>query len=282
MTTTMPSSVAKIKDTMVERIESAQDPRIAAFRGVADPDLVRGRRQFIAEGRLVVRRVVEEKRYRVRAVLVNDAALAQLEGALATLPSHTEMYVCDTAVFGALTGYHIHRGCLALVDRPEPRPLETVARDAGASVVVLEGVGNADNVGAVFRNAAAFGCGGVVLSPTCCDPYYRKAIRTSMGAVLGVPFAIAAEWPDALHAVRDAGFTIAALTPREPAVTLDALVRQRPPRVALVAGTEGAGLSAEVEALADVRVRIPIADAVDSLNVATAVAIALSRLATSD
>jgi tRNA G18 (ribose-2'-O)-methylase SpoU len=282
MTTTMPSSAAKIKDSMAERIERAQDPRIAAFRGVADPDLVRERRQFIAEGRLVVRRVVEDGRFCVRAVLVNDAALVQLEGALATLPPHTAIYVCDNDVFCTLTGYNIHRGCLALVDRPEPRPLETVVRGAGASVVVLEGVGNPDNVGAVFRNAAAFGCGGVVLSPACCDPYYRKAIRTSMGAVLRVPFAVASQWPDVLHTIRDAGFTIAALTPREPAVTLDAFAHARAPRVALLAGTEGAGLSAEVEALADVRVRIPMADAVDSLNVATAVAVALSRLATSD
>jgi tRNA G18 (ribose-2'-O)-methylase SpoU len=114
-----------------------------------------------------------------------------------------------------------------------------------------------------------------VLSPTCCDPFYRKAIRTSMGAVLRVPFAVGHPWPGVLSTIRDRGFTIAALTPREPAIPLDAFARDRPARVALIAGAEGAGLSADAEALADVRVRIPITGAVDSLNVATAVAVAL-------
>ena len=262
---------------MVQRIVAGDDPRLAAFFGVRDPELVRGRGQFIAEGRVVVRRAIEDGRYRVRAVLVNDAARAQLAEALASLPSDTPVFVCETAMFATLTGYNIHRGCLALVDRPAPNALEDVLAEA-ATVVVLDAVANADNVGAIFRNAAAFGCGGVILGPACCDPFYRKAIRTSMGAVLGLPFVVAEPWPAALRRVRAAGFMIAALTPREPAIDLDTFARERPPRVAIAAGAEGDGLSAEIESIADARVRIPISDAVDSLNVSVAVAIALHAL----
>ena len=257
-----------------ERISRADDPRIAAFRGVRDPELVRQRGQFVAEGRLVVRRAIEDGGFRVRAVLVNEAALAQLGPVLARVDADTAVYVCDTAVFVDLAGYNIHRGCLALVDRPPARTIDEVLAEAN-TIVVLERVANADNVGAVFRHAAAFGCGAVVLSPGCCDPFYRKAIRTSMGAVLRVPSAAAEPWPDALARIRAQGFTIAALTPREPAVTLDAFARARPVRVALVAGAEGEGLGVEAEAIADARIRIPTSAAVDSLNVATAVAIAL-------
>ena len=146
---------------------------------------------------------------------------------------------------------------------------------------MLEGVSNADNVGGVFRNAAAFGAGGVVLSPTCCDPLYRKAIRTSMGATLHVPFARvgARDWPGTLERVRAAGFTLVALTPREPSETLDRFAaRGAASRIALLVGTEGAGLTPSAEAAADHRVRIPIGVGVDSLNLAVATGIALHAL----
>src|SRR5262249_23626855 len=143
-----------------------------------------------------------------------------------------------------------------------------------STIVVMDGVTNADNVGGVFRNAAAFGADGVVLSPTTCDPFYRKAIRTSMGAVLRVPFARADDWPAAVSRVRAAGFTIVALTPREPSEPLDRFA-ERPRKIALVVGSEGGGLTPSVEATADYRVRIPISDAVDSLNLSVAVGIAL-------
>ena len=262
---------------MVEHVLSADDPRIAAFRGVRDPELVRRRGLFIAEGRLIVRRAIEDGRFRVREVLVNDAALRQLSDALESLPPDATVYVCDAEIIAGLTGFNIHRGCLALVERPAARSVDEVIAGAG-TVVVLEAVGNPDNVGSAFRNAAALAGDAVVLGPTCCDPFYRKAIRTSMGAVLRVPFAIASDWPAALVRIREAGFAIAALTLRDPATALRAFARERPARVALVAGSEGSGLSAEVEAAADVRVRIPMSDGVDSLNVATAVAIALDEL----
>ncbi len=138
-------------------------------------------------------------------------------------------------------------------------------------------VTDADNVGSAFRNAAAFGAAGVVLSPTCCDPLYRKAIRTSMGAVLGVPYARSECWPDDLARLKVLGFRLIALTPRVDAIDLQTC--DSGPRTALLIGSEGPGLSQEAESLADVRVRIPMRNNVDSLNLAAAAGIALYHLA---
>jgi tRNA G18 (ribose-2'-O)-methylase SpoU len=263
---------------MFERIERLDDPRIAAYRDVPDPDLVRSRGLFIAEGRLVVRRLIEDGRWRVQSVLVSDAARKSLQGALDAIAHRVPVYVCAAGDFLSLTGYNIHRGCLALVSRP-PALQADVLIERSRSIVVLEAVTNADNVGGIFRNAVAFGADGVLLSPTCCDPFYRKAIRTSMGAVFRVPFVRAGAWPEALLRLRDAGFTIVALTPHQPSQTLQEFsVGPRSERMALVVGTEGAGLTTPVEHMADVRVRIPIADNADSLNVAVAVGIALFAL----
>jgi len=266
----------------VERIAGVDDPRVDAYRDVPDPELVRARGLFIAEGRLVVRRVIEHAGYRVQSVLVNDAARRDLAPLLEPIAGTTPIYLCDAGDFQRITGYNIHRGCLALVERPAALSLASLLATA-RTLVVLEGISNADNVGGIFRNAAAFGADGVLLSPTCCDPFYRKAIRTSMGAVLTVPFARCEEWPGALSQVRVAGFTIVALTPREPSESLDVLAHgNRSARMALVTGTEGAGLTAAVEAAADHRVRIPISSGVDSLNVAVAVGIALYALRAPD
>jgi tRNA G18 (ribose-2'-O)-methylase SpoU len=268
----------------IERLTSSFDPRVAEYRHIAEADLVRSRGLFVAEGRLVVKRLIED-RHRFRSVLVNDTAYRSLEGALTGVAEHVPVYVCETTDLVEITGYNIHRGCLALVERPTARTSGsliaeiTQTRKRRTIVVILEGIANADNVGGVFRNAAAFSSDAVLLSPTCCDPLYRKAIRTSMAATLRVPFARFEQWPDDLVQLREAGFTIAALTPREPCVTLGEFSTALPSaRLALLAGTEGQGLTAEAEAAADVRVRIPIAPEVDSLNVAVAVGIALHRL----
>ena len=268
----------------VERISGASDPRVAVWRDVRDGELVRARGLFVAEGRLVVRRVLDETRYRVHSLLVNDAALSSLASSLAAIAADVPVLVCSAGDLAGIAGYDVHRGCLALVHRPPPVAIEEIVGSA-TTLIVLEGVSNADNVGSVFRNAAAFGADGVLLSPTCCDPLYRKAIRTSMGAVLRVPFARAADedWPAVLTGVRAAGFTLVAMSPRQPAETLEAFAaRPRAPRLAVIVGTEGAGLTPAVEAAADYRVRIPISAAVDSLNLATATAIALYRLRACD
>ena len=265
----------------IERIEHAHDPRVAAYRGVRDGELVRLRGLFVAEGRIVVRRVIEDRRYRVQSVLVNDAAWRDLQTAWPDLEAEVPIFVADAPELAEIAGYEVHRGCLAMVHRPsDTAPDDLLA--AARNLVILEAVSNADNVGGVFRNAAAFGVDGVLLSPSCCDPLYRKAIRTSMGAALRVPFARAGagDWPGILARVRAAGFRVIALTPREPCDTLDHYVasRRRPARQALIVGTEGAGLSPDAEAAADHRVRIPMAGGVDSLNLAVATGIALYEL----
>jgi tRNA G18 (ribose-2'-O)-methylase SpoU len=257
----------------VIRIGRFDDPRLEDYRSVSDAELLRRKNRFVAEGRLVVGRLLES-RHRVDSVLVNDASLHALERPLRCLPSEVPIYVCNTGEFTAITGFNLHRGCLALADRPVSRSLGDVVRSAHR-VLILEGVTDADNVGSAFRNAAAFGAS-VVLSDTCCDPLYRKAIRTSMGAVLRTPYARAACWPHDLETLKDEGFTIVALTPSAIAIDLHAYITQtRPTRVALLVGSEGPGLTPEAEAIADIRVRIPMRGDVDSLNLATASGIAL-------
>lgn len=260
-----------------DRVRGPDDPRILLYRNIADAELMRSHGLFVAEGRLVVRRVLEDARYRVHSILVNNAAHRELEPLLRGMAA-AQVLRCDTSEFLGITGLDIHRGCLALVERPAARSIDEILGSADR-IVVLEEVGNPDNIGGVFRNAAAFGAGAVVLSPSCCDPLYRKAIRTSMGAVLKVPFARAEDWPADLVRLRTAGFTVVALTPREPSEPLDVFAdRWRTSRIALVAGHEGTGLTLAVEAAADHRVRIPTTGYVDSLNVAVAVGIALYAL----
>src|SRR4051812_26590632 len=230
----------------VERIECAKDARAAAFRDMSDGELLRSRGVFVAEGRLVVRRLIEDRRYTIESLLLNDSSHRDLEPTLAGLDPAVPVLVCRTEAFAQPPGYNIHRGSLALVRRPPPIAAASLIASA-ARLVVLDGVTNTDNVGGVFRNAAAFDTDGVLLSPTTCDPLYRKAIRTSMAAALQVPFARAApeEWEPVVADLRAAGFAVVALTPREPSEPLDLFVaRPRTPRMALLIGAEGPGLSA--------------------------------------
>jgi tRNA G18 (ribose-2'-O)-methylase SpoU len=254
------------------------DPRLAAYTHLSDGELLRAQQVFVAEGRLVLERILADPALVVRSVLLSDAAHRALAPLLAQLPPSTPVYVIAVEHFGSITGFNIHRGCLALVQRPPARVAEVLLRGA-RTLVVLEAVTNADNVGGVFRNAAAFEVDAVLLSPTCCDPLYRKAVRTSMAAALQVPFARLEPWPEGLAMLKANGFAVLALTPRSDSVTIDELTaRFHPERIALVVGAEGAGLSEAAEAIADHRVRIPISGRVDSLNLAVAAGIALSRL----
>jgi len=260
----------------IERVNGPGDRRVEEYTSVADARLVRERGLFVAEGRLVVRRLIEDGRYRIRSLLLSDAALRSLEPVIADVDA--PIYVCAADDFRGITGYNIHRGCLALAERPAPSSAADLLA-AARSAIILEAIANPDNVGGIFRNAAAFGVDAVLLSPACCDPLYRKAIRTSMAAALRVPYATFAAWPAALSDVRGLGFSIVALTPREPSEDLDRFAPQhRSARIALLVGAEGSGLTAEAERLADYRVRIPISDGVDSLNVAVAAGIAMYRL----
>src|SRR2546421_10371505 len=239
-------------DVRVVIVDGADDPRVADYRDIGDHDRLVAQGLFVAEGRLVVERLIDD-RFHIRSLLLNRAAFTALEPRLKDLPRETTTFICATEDFEALTGYDIHRGCLALAERPAPRLLDDLLMRARL-LVLLEGVGNADNVGGIFRNAAAFGAGAVVLSHGCADPLYRKAIRTSMAATLSVPFStvpFADLWTPALTHVRVAGFQLVALTLNADAIGLDTWAREpRTERVALLLGAEGSGLSAESEALA--------------------------------
>jgi tRNA G18 (ribose-2'-O)-methylase SpoU len=248
------------------------------YREIADAPLLRERGLFVAEGRLVVRRVIGDPRYTVHSLLLNDAAHRDLGDLLDRLPAETPVHIRPPDEIAAVTGFKFHRGCIALVHRPPAAKFDSIL-NAPSPIVVLEDVANPDNVGGVFRNAAAFGAGGIIISPSCCDPLYRKAVRTSMGAVLRVPYARADDWRLAIERVRRRGFALVALTPRQPSEPLDEFAqRGRAMKVALVVGAEGAGVSETVAALADAHVRIPIAGDVDSLNLSVAVGIALFAL----
>jgi tRNA G18 (ribose-2'-O)-methylase SpoU len=255
-------------------VDAATDPRLALYRCVRDPELLRSHGVFVAEGRLVVRRLLESSRFRTRSVLVTPTARAELSDLLERLDDAMPVYEADMDLFRQLTGFNVHRGCLAIGERPAPTPWLEVLRHA-RTVIVLEDVGNPDNVGGLFRAGAALGADEVLLSPGCADPLYRKSIRTSMAATLTLPFAAAEPWPDVLDDLRRDGVEIVALT-TSGSEELDSV--RRAPRIALVAGHEGRGLSEGALIRADRRVRIPMAPGADSLNVVTAVAIALHGL----
>jgi tRNA G18 (ribose-2'-O)-methylase SpoU len=263
------------------QIDNPADSRLDEYRDIGDPASIRQRGLFVAEGRLVVRRMLESRRFQPRSVLVSTAACRDLRDALETWPE-VPVYVCRADAFLPVTGFDIHRGCLALVERPVPQTPAALI-EAAKRLILLEGVANPDNVGGVFRNAAAFGVDGVLLTRDCSDPFYRKAIRTSMAAVLGVPFAYVESWPDQLSELRQAGFLIVAFTPDRGAQTLDEFAGSATGcRLACLFGGEGTGLSAPAMALADSHVRIPIRGGVDSLNLAVASGIAMSRLTNTD
>jgi tRNA G18 (ribose-2'-O)-methylase SpoU len=259
-------------------VVSAADPRVADYADIPDPASLAARGLFVAEGRLVVRRLLASRRFRARSLLVNQAALASLRDVLDAAPGEIDVLLAPTDLLAAIAGFNFHRGCLAIGERPRVAPEEVVAAPGASSMVVaLEGLSQADNVGSVFRNAAAFGVDGVLLDEACCDPLYRKALRTSMGAVLDLPWSRLAE--SGLTRLRGAGYRLVALTPAAEATDVGHYARvARHARTALLVGTEGAGLSPAWLAAADDRVRIPMAPGVDSLNVATATGIALYAL----
>lgn len=274
-------------------IERPDDPRIADYAHVGDPAWLKANGLFVAEGRIVVRRLLREPRFTIRSILLTPPAFAALvstnrqeprinpDQAATTLvgnalPADVHVFVAAPAVLHTITGFNFHRGCLALVERPGECRIEDVAQ--GERLLALEGVGNPDNIGGLFRVAAAFGVAGVLLDPTSADPYYRKAIRTSMGAALVVRHTRVHPWPDALAQLRESGFTIVALTPSG-STSVQEVSAANFRKIALLVGAEGAGLTAAALAAVDVAARIPMPGRIDSLNVTVAAGIALSHLA---
>lgn len=250
------------------------DPRLADYVGLTDT-VRRSRHEpaagfFIAEGQLVMRRAARAG-CPPRSLLLAPERLAGLPPELADLPC--PVYVAGPEVLAAVTGFHVHRGALGAFGRP-PLP-EADDLIAGARrLLVLEDLSSATNLGAVFRSAAGLGMDAVLLSPTCCDPLYRRAVRVSMGEVLSVPYAVLRPWPEGLDRLAAAGFAVLALTPDPDATALQDLHPQAEDRLAVLLGAEGPGLSAATLARSAQRVRIPMAAGVDSLNVAAAAAVA--------
>jgi tRNA G18 (ribose-2'-O)-methylase SpoU len=269
------------------RIDDSADARLADYRAVAEPRLAAAHGMFIAEGRLVVGRLLGSARFATRSVLVTEPAMTALADALARRPE-VPVFLVSQPAMNAIAGFNIHRGCLAIGERPAAARWQDLAAQFPTSnsqlpkdqtsrmLVCLERVANPDNVGGVFRSASAFGAGGVLLDPVTTDPFYRKAIRTSMGAVLQVPFARVDSWPGALMELSSRGFAVIAMTPSTSATPVRNVAQAigRRPAVILF-GHEGEGLTADALAACELHARISISSNVDSLNVATAAGIAL-------
>jgi tRNA G18 (ribose-2'-O)-methylase SpoU len=260
----------------VIEIKDLADRRVSDYTHVGEPDWLRERGLFVAEGRLVVRRLFETS-ITVHSVLVTGAALAALPDSLD--PERCPIYACDQDTMNRLAGFNFHRGCLAIAERPPAIDPQERFADARC-LIALEGVGNPDNVGGLFRVAAAFGVGGVLLDRTTGDPLYRKAIRTSMGSTFRLPFARIDPWLATIGNLSDRDADLVALTPDPAAATLADFTRNRGADrpLILMLGAEGPGLSPDARAAATANVRIPIRTDVDSLNVVVAAGIALSVL----
>ncbi len=258
-------------------ITDPDDPRVAAYRDVRERDLVGREGLFIAEGEVVVRVLLRRSIHAPVSLLVAEKRVAGLADLIASLPEDVPVYAASQAVMDGIAGFHIHRGILAVGRRaPALAPGALLGGAAGrALVVVLFGIANHDNMGGIFRNAAAFGAHAVLLDSDCCDPLYRKAIRVSVGAALTVPFARLGRGEDALDRLAAHGFAALALSPAGTATLAEAT---RTERVAALFGTEGPGLPEAVLARART-VRIPMAGDLDSLNVATSSGIVLHHLA---
>lgn len=264
-------------------VEHLDDPRLAPFRNVKDRDLAAAD-TFLAESEVVLRVLVRRRTHPLVSVLVSESRVEKLAELLVDVPVDVPIFTARQPVLDAVTGLHFHRGVLACARRtpvPDAARLLSTLPAGPATVVLLEGLTNHDNVGSIFRNAAALGANGVLLDELTCDPLYRKAIRVSVGGCLVVPYSRGGRVLDALPALREAGFVVLALTPNEPALELTELRKHRPQRVALLLGSEGPGLTDTTLSEADIRVRIRQENSFDSLNVATASGIALHELANS-
>ncbi|WP_151774831.1 TrmH family RNA methyltransferase [Streptomyces abyssomicinicus] len=255
-------------------VDDPADPRLADYTNLTDVELRRRREPaeglFIAEGEKVIRRAVAGG-HGMRSMMLTP----KWAGVMADLVEETDapVHVVTPEIAEQVTGYHVHRGALASMRREPLRDVGELLPGA-RRLAVFEDIVDHANIGAAFRNAAALGVDAVLLTPRCADPLYRRAVKVSMGTVFQVPWTRLESWPADVERLREGGFTVAALCLGERAVTLDELAARRDERLALVFGTEGDGLSPRVLAAADLHVTIPMAEGVDSLNVAAASAVA--------
>ena len=258
-------------------IDDARDERLTDYVGLTDVALRRRLEPenglYIAESEKVIRRALAAG-HRPRSLLMAQRWLTDLGDVVERAEADgIPVYVGDHPVIEELTGFHLHRGALAAMERPALPSVATVVEGA-RRVLILEDVVDHTNVGAVFRSAAALGVDAVLVTPRCADPLYRRAIRVSMGTVFQVPWTRIDPWPGGITELRDEGFVTAALALSDDSIGLDELAANPPERLALILGTEGDGLSQRTTAAVDVVVRIPMAGGVDSLNVAAAGAVA--------
>lgn len=257
-------------------VTDPDDPAVAPFRAIKERDLVGRQGLFIAEGETVLRAFVRDAPQRVVSLLIDPKRRDKLEDVFAGLPQDVAVHLADQTVLDAIAGFHLHRGVLAVGRKPDPVAAADLLASlaARAVVLVLCGIANHDNIGGIYRNAAAFGADAVILDADCCDPLYRKAIRVSVGAALSVPTARLGRGEDIADLLARTGFEALALSPSASEI----LARLEPsPRTAVLLGAEGPGLSAEVMARART-VGIPMANGFDSLNVATTSGIVLHHL----
>lgn len=258
-------------------ITDTADPRLSDYVGLTDVALRRRaepeRGLYIAESEKVIRRALRAG-HRPRSLLMARRWLTDLADVVAAAEADgIPVFVGEHDIIERLTGFHLHRGALASMERPALPTVHAVL-DGARRVAVLEDIVDHTNVGAAFRSAAALGVDAVLVTPRCADPFYRRSIRVSMGTVFQVPWTRIDPWPGGIEVLRGQGFLTAALSLEPDSITLDELTARRPERLALILGTEGHGLSPRTIASADVSVRIPMSGGVDSLNIAAAAAVA--------
>lgn len=265
----------------IEQLHDASDPRLEDYCEVKESQRLRKRGVFLVEGRTAVRTLLRARRFELRSVLLTEAARSEIEPELVGVDpgfgaQGPRAFVLSREAMDRLAGVRFHQGCIAAARVPAALGLEEIL-DAGARrLLALWDLSDPDNVGSCFRNALAFGFDAVLLTPGCAQPLYRKAIRTSMGAILTLPFAPLAADGSELERLRERGFEVLGLTPDPDALDLAELSLEGP--LVLVLGSEGAGLGAHARAHLDRELRIPMAPGADSLNVAAAGAIAMHRV----
>ena len=266
---------------MAERIavNDASDPRLDHYRNLTDVALRRQQEPrwglFMAESAKVIARAVEAG-HGVESALTSPKWLPELTELLSD--TDAPIYVADESLLKSVTGYRVHRGALAAIRRSPLPTMADVLRGA-IRIAVFEGIVDHTNVGSAFRSIAGLGFDGVIIDPTCADPLYRRSVRVSMGAVFAIPWTRVDEWPSALDEIRAAGFAVVGLSPGG-SQDLASFAAAAPQRVAVLLGAEGAGLTKPAIERVDVLLRIPMAEEVDSLNMAAATAVACYALGT--